>query len=540
MRRRKGLRLYLVGLLFLMCVYTGACASIPFDYPKTPSSALPPSNQTRLWNGLNSQSERHAGQSGFFLIPSGMDAFLSRYFLIEAADRTLDLQYYMFHDDTTGMLLMERIIAAANRGVRVRLLFDDWNIAGEDFSDFSLSMFSAHPNIKVRVFNPFGGDRSSALSRLFQSAFGDKRLQRRMHNKVFVADNTVAIVGSRNLGNEYFDASSNVNFSDLDMLMTGPITEQVSTAFDEYWNSEVTVPIEAIVSSKPGIDDLKEGQRILQANRERVKDSEYAKALKESDLLSRLIAGNVPVVWAEAVFLWDRPIKVKSSSKQDPSAYLAPRLNTFAQGARSEVLMMSPYLVPGMVGLQRIKEYRDRGVKIKILTNSLASNDVKAAHGGYANYRKEMLRLGVELYEMKPTAGDSPKEHPRKVDSSSKGALHAKTYIVDRELVFVGSFNFDSRSRTLNTEGGIGVQSPEIAAQAARIFEAHTSPDRSYRVTFETESPEGKGSAPEDIRLIWVTEENGQIVRYDTEPMTNFWERIGVEILSWFVPEEML
>jgi len=240
-----------------MCVYTGACASIPLDYPKTPSSALPPSNQTRLWNGLNSQAEQHAGQSAFFLIPSGMDAFLSRYFLIEAADRTLDLQYYMFHD------------------------------------------------------------------------------------KVFIADNTVAIVGGRNLGNEYFDASSNVNFSDLDILMTGLITRQVSTAFDEYWNSEAAVPIEALVSSKPGIDDLKEGQRILQVNRESLKDSEYAKGVKESDLLSRLIAGNVPVVWAEGVFLSDRPIKVKTSSEQDPSAYMAPRLQTYARGVKSEDIRIS-------------------------------------------------------------------------------------------------------------------------------------------------------------------------------------------------------
>ena len=537
MESRKGLNLYPVGLLFLMCVYIGACANIPLDYPKTASSALPPSNQTRLWNRINSQSEHHVGKSGFFLIPSGMDAFLSRYFLIEAADRTLDLQYYMFHEDETGMLLMERIIAAANRGVRVRLLFDDWNIAGKDFD---LSMFNAHPNIKVRVFNPFSGDRSTDLSRLFQSAFGDKRLQRRMHNKVFVADNTVTIVGGRNLGNEYFDASSNVNFSDLDILMTGPITQQVSTAFDEYWNSELSVPIEAIAASKPSTDDLKEGQRFLQANKEKLKDSEYAKGVKDSDLLSRLIAGNVPFFWAEGVFLWDRPIKVKSSLNQDTSAYLAPRLDAYARGARSEVLMMSPYLVPCMGGLQKLKEHRDRGVKIKILTNSLASNDVKAAHGGYAKYRKEMLRLGVELYEMKPTAGDSPKERPRKLVGSSKGALHAKTYIIDRELVFVGSFNFDSRSHTLNTEGGIGVQSREIAEQAAQIFEARTSPDRSYRVTFETDPPQREVTPTEDMRLIWVTEENGKMIRYDTEPMTDIWERIGVEILSWFVPEEML
>lgn len=537
MERRKDLNLYFVGLLFLICVCIGSCVNIPLDYPKIASSAFPPSNQTRLWNGLNSRSEQHVGQSGFFLIPSGMDAFLSRYFLIEAADRTLDLQYYIFHDDTTGLLLLERIIAAANRGVKVRLLFDDWTITGKDFS---LSMFSAHPNIKVRVFNPMGGDRSSAISRLFQFAFGDKKLQQRMHNKAFIADNIVTIIGGRNLGDEYFDANSQVNFSDLDILSVGPMAQRVSVAFDEYWNSEFTFPIEVIASSKPGSDDLKEGLRILQANRERVKDSEYAKGVKESDLLSRLTMGNIAFVWADGVFLWDKPIKIQPRPEKDPSAYIAPRLQTYAMGAKSEVLMSSPYFVPGKIGLQHFKEQRDRGVRIKILTNSLASNDVKAAHGGYANYRKEMLRLGVEIYEIKPIVGDNPQEYQRKFIGSSKGALHAKTYILDRELVFVGSFNFDPRSETLNTECGIGIKSPEIAAQAVQIFEARTSPDRSYRVTLERKSPEGKASDPEDTRLIWVTEENGQTIRYDTEPMTNAWERISVKILSWFLPEEML
>lgn len=536
---KKGLKFCRWGVILLACACLGACASVPFDYPRTPSTAIPPSHQTRLWKGLDAHPEFREGRSGFFLIPSGMDAFLSRYFLIEAADRSLDLQYFMFHDDSTGLLLMERLLAAADRGVRVRLLFDDWNVAGRDFP---LSMVSSHPNIKVRIFNPFSGDRSTDLSRFLESIAGERRLQRRMHNKVFVADNIAAIVGGRNLGNEYFDASSSFNFSDLDIIMVGKITHQVSAAFDEYWNSELAVPIEAFMSGSPGADDLRKAKRRLQANRERTKGSEYDKATRDSDLLARLLAGNVPFVWTEGMFFWDRPVKVQSSpaKTKDPAVSLAPLLHSFARGARSEVLMMSPYLVPGPAGLQRMREQLERGVKVKILTNSLASNDVKAAHGGYARYRMEMLRLGVELYEMKPTAGDSPRERRERISGSSRGALHAKTYVLDRELVFVGSYNLDSRSRTLNTEGGIGIKSPEIAAQAARLFELRTAPERSYRVTLRRDPPEAKGDEPGEARLSWVTEEDGRTVSYDEEPMTGFWDRLSVKIMSWFVPEEVL
>ena len=537
MRRRLRFRYFHPILLLLLCLYAGACASAPFNHAKTPTFAIPPSHETRLWKGLTPQMERNEGKSGFFLMPSGMDAFMARYYLIETADRTLDLQYFMFHDDDTGLVLVERLLAAANRGVRVRLLFDDWHAAGKDFD---LSMLGSHPNIRIRIFNPFTWDRTSELSRFLEAVMAEKRLQRRMHNKVFIADNTVAVVGGRNMGNEYFDASADVNFSDLDIMMAGPIAQRASAAFDQYWNSDLAVPIEALAYGRPGREDIKEGEARLRAVREKARGSKYEQDLRAGDFLARLRSGSVPFIWAEGLFLADKPVKVQAPPEENPSAYLAPILDSFGRTAVSEVLIMTPYFVPGREGVEIMKAQRERGVKIKVLTNSLASTDVRAVHGAYAKYREELLRAGVELFEMKPEAGDVPRERRRERSGSSRGALHAKTYILDRELVFVGSYNMDYRSRTLNTESGIGIMSPEIAGQAARLFESRTSPERSYRLVLADEAGEAGGGKPGEKVLSWVTEEEGQTVVYDEEPMTDVWDRLFVRIMTWLIPEEIL
>jgi putative cardiolipin synthase len=536
MERRFRFRFFHPIVLLLTVLYAGGCASIPFDHRKTPTFAIPPSHETRLWKGLQPELERNEGKSGFFLMPSGMDAFASRYYLIETADRSLDLQYFMFHDDATGLVLVERLLAAANRGVRVRLLFDDWHVTGKDFE---LSMLSSHPNIKIRIFNPFSWDRTSELSRFLEAVMAEKRLQRRMHNKVFIADNTVAVVGGRNMGNEYFDASADVNFSDLDIMMAGPIVHRAAAAFDQYWNSDLTIPIEALASGRPGREDIREGEARLRAVKEKVKGSKYEKDLRASDFLARLRSGTVPFVWAEGIFLSDKPVKVRTQPSETPTAYLAPILDAFGRTAVSEVLIMTPYFVPGREGVEVMKAQRERGVKIKILTNSLASTDVKAVHGAYARYRKDLLRIGVELFEMKPEAGDAPKERRRERSGSSRGALHAKTYILDRELVFVGSYNMDYRSRTLNTESGIGIMSPEIAEQAAHLFESRTTPEKSYRLVLVDDDGNPGGKEGEQT-IAWVTEEEGRKVVYDEEPMTDFWDRLFVKIMTWLIPEDIL
>jgi putative cardiolipin synthase len=526
-----------VLFLILMISALSRCASVPLNYPRTVTNALPQPEETGIWRTIQPQLDSHPGESGFYLLPSGIDAFVARILLINAAERTLDLQYYIFHGDITPKLVVDRMLAAADRGVRIRLLVDDWNIQGKDFT---LAMIDTHPNIEVRVFNPIAGSRSSFLSRPLHYLFGAERIKNRMHNKAFVVDNTVAIVGGRNIGDEYFQAQHDVNFADLDLMAVGPIAKEVSAGFDEYWNHELAIPIRAFVSQSPAEEDVQKARLILEQHREAMKATEYGKKLRESDLLKRLEAGRLPVVWGQGEVLYDRPGRVNASEPPDPSNSMGPRLREIIEEAQSEALMISPYFVPREGGVKMFTRMRDRGVTVKILTNSLASNDVPIAHGGYARYRKDLLRLGVDLFELRPSPGQREKKDHTQMGGSSGAALHAKTFILDREVLFVGTLNLDPRSVWFDTQNGIVVRSQTLAGQAALLFEESTSMHRAFRVTFRTSSTEGNNSPSAGTGLEWVTEENGKEVRYFHEPETGLWRRISLKFLSLFAPEKML
>jgi len=523
-------------LVFMISVLSG-CASAPLKYPRTPTKALPQPEETHIWKTIQPQLDDHPGESGFYLLPSGIDAFVARILLIDSAERTLDLQYYIFHGDITPKLVVDRMLAAADRGVRVRLLVDDWNIQGKDFT---LAMIETHPNIEVRIFNPIGGSRSSSLSRPLHYLFGAERIKNRMHNKAFVVDNTVAIVGGRNIGDEYFQAHEEVNFEDMDIMAIGPIAKEVSAGFDEYWNHELAIPVRAFVSQYPAEEDVQKARLTLEQHREAMKATEYGKKLRESDLLKRLEAGRLPVVWGQGEVLYDRPGRVNASEPAGPSNSMGPRLREIVEEAQSEALLISPYFVPREGGVKMFARMRDRGVAVKILTNSLASNDVPIAHGGYARYRKDLLRLGVDLFELKPVPGQREKRDHTQMGGSSGAALHAKTFILDRKVLFVGTLNLDPRSVWFDTQNGIVVRSETLAGEAARLFEENTSLHRAFRVTFKMSSTEGDGSPSPGNGLEWVTEENGKEVRYFHEPETGLWRRLSLKFLSLFAPEKML
>jgi putative cardiolipin synthase len=401
-------------------------------------------------------------------------------------------------------------------------------------------MLDIHPNIEVRVFNPIAGSRSSFLARPLHYVFGAERIKNRMHNKAFVVDNTIAIVGGRNIGDEYFQAQHDVNFADLDLMAVGPITKEVSAGFDEYWNHELAIPIQAFVSQFPAEEDVSKARLILEQHRETMKDTEYGKKLRESDLLKRLEAGRLPVVWGEGEVLYDRPGRVNASGPPDPSNSMGPRLREIIEGAQDEAVLISPYFVPGERGMKLFEGMRDRGVAVKILTNSLASNDVPLVHGGYARYRKALLKLGVDLFELRPVPGQREKKDHTEIGGSSGAALHAKTFILDRKVLFVGTLNFDPRSVWSDTQNGIVVRSETLAGQAAHLFEESTSMQHAYKVALRKSSTETNGSPSAGTGLEWVTEEKGKEVRYFHEPETGLWRRITVKILSLFAPEKML
>ena len=522
--------------ILAISVFSG-CASLPLNYPRTSTTALPQPEETSSWRRIQPQLDGPPGESAFYLLPSGIDAFVARMLLIDAAERTLDLQYYIFQGAITPKLVVDRMLAAADRGVRIRLLVDDWNIKGKDFV---LAMIDTHPNVEVRVFNPVAGFRSSSLSRPFHYLLGAERIKNRMHNKAFVVDNTFAIVGGRNLGDEYFQAQGDVNFEDMDLMAIGPIAKEVSAGFDEYWNHELAIPIRAFVSQEPAAEDIQKARLMLDQHREALKATEFGRKLRESDLLKRLEAGRLPVVWAQGEVLYDRPERVIASGPPNPSNSIGPRLRKMIEESQNEALLISPYFVPRETGVELFAKIRHRGVTVKILTNSLASNDVPIVHGGYARYRKDLLRMGVDLFELKPVLGQKEEKDHRQLGGSSGAALHAKTFIMDRKVLFVGTLNFDPRSVFSDTQNGIVVRSETLAGEAARLFEEITSAHRAFRVTLRTSSTESNGSASERDELEWITQENGKEVRYFHEPKTGLWRRVTTKILSLLAPEKML
>jgi len=513
-----------VAALCLVVTLAG-CADPRHDVPYPRSEAWAHPEETALGEPLAG----HKGQSGFYLLDSGMEALSIRAGLAENARHTLDLQYYIVREDATTQLLLYRVLRAARRGVRVRLLLDDLYTGGKDFD---LATLAAQPNIEVRVFNPFRNRATLGLSRLLEFLGDATRLNRRMHNKLWVADNAVAIVGGRNLSDEYFDAHGEVNFSDLDILAAGPIVRDISRSFDDYWNSEWAVPIQAFVTTPPDPEQVAEFGRALETRLEGFRDTDYARALREVRLGPRLLAEQVPLTPATAIALYDEPKKISAESGAESSSRIFMALRPIVEAAKREVILIVPYFIPNEQGIGILSALARRGVRVRILTNSLASTDVAVVHAGYARLRARLLAAGVELYEARP---DAPPDAIRRwrPGASSGASLHAKAIVVDRESVLVGSMNLDPRSRLSNTEVALLIESAALGGQLGALFEKATSPDQAFHVEL-TES--GNASSP----LVWLGRQDGQPVRYTQEPLASWWRRMVSSVFGALAPEELL
>jgi putative cardiolipin synthase len=515
------------GVFLLFFILLVGCASLPRDIPKDTSQALQASDTTILGKMVAVRQEEHPGLSGFYLLPSGMADFVSRVLLVDAAEKTLDLQYYIVSEGLTVDLLMERLIRAAMRGVRVRLLFDD---LGVGLTDEQLSLLDNHPNIEVRLFNPVPERRRGLVS--FFSFLGNlKQLNHRMHNKAFIVDNTVAIVGGRNLADEYFGAAEAWNFADMGMLAIGPVVRDLSKSFDTYWNCEWSVPYAYFSKQRPSKEEAERAFADLEAKNRDAEDSRYVRSLRDTPYLKRLMTGETSWSWATSSVVYDLPEKISGEDKsKDAEVYLGTQLVPLVDGTKSELTLVSPYFIPGQEGLQTMRALRERGVRIRILTNSLASTDVPSVHAGYIRYRKDLLDAGVEIYEMRPDeSGEKARDERRRFLGSSRGGLHAKIYVFDRRSVFVGSRNLDPRSNLINTEVGIVVDSPEIAETISQAFDTMTSPRYAFKVTLSSAG-----------RVIWQTETDGKEVTYRKEPLTSLWKRLSLRLMSVLLPESML
>lgn len=502
----------------LVAASLGACANLPDVGDRPSSEALTNTQHTAIARSVLPKTAQHAGQSGFHLLTNGEDALVARLALASKAEVSLDVQYYIWKDDFTGKILIKRLLQAADRGVRVRMLIDD---IGTIPSDQMLLALNSHPNFEVRLFNPTPLRSSKNLGILFDF----RRMNRRMHNKSFTADGQVTIVGGRNIGDEYFAANKDMNFVDLDVTMIGPVVKQVSTSFDLYWNCESAIGISMLSGGRDTEADLVTLRHELGEHLSVAKTSQYAERVRGSKLVGQL-KRSVPYHWGTGRMMYDDPAKVTSSAN-DARTHMAPELRAEAEQANKELYLVSPYFVPGKQGVAFLNEARQGGSRVVVITNALASTDAIAVHAGYMDYRKPLLRAGIELYETKPTVGKSRQKHHKNSHGSSGASMHSKTFAFDRRTLFIGSYNLDPRSKNLNTEIGVMIDCPELAAYLPETVD-RVLPGDAYRLELDGD------------RLVWVTQEGDREVRYDSEPSTTFGQRFQTKVLSWLPIEDLL
>jgi len=502
----------------LASLITG-CASLPLQAGRTAHFALADTAGTRLGRALAPAVNANPGNTGIHGLPDPYDAFAARVLLAGTAERSLDAQYYIWHGDQVGYLLFEALWRAAERGVRVRLLLDDLNTHG---LDPTLAALDAHPNLEVRLYNPMVHRDARALD--FLTDF--TRVNHRMHNKSLIADNQASIVGGRNIGNEYFGAGSGVGFADLDVIAVGPAVQDVSKAFDLYWNSPSAYAVASLVGI-PGPDAAASLTARFAATHADPDAGAYIEAVRVSPLVRQLLEGQIAFEWTSAKVVHDDPAKTLDAKARSDVLLFPMLVRTIGRPDRA-LDLISPYFVPGADGTATLEALAKRGVKVRILTNSLASSDVSAAHAGYAKRRKDLLSAGVRLYELKPAAARETHEGSPGFGRSSSAALHAKTFAVDSRSLFVGSFNFDQRSALLNTEMGLVIESPMLAQRLAAFFDTEV-PMVAYEVRL----------APDGDNLEWIERTASGEARYGTEPGTDWAQRMQIEVLS-ILPIEWL
>ena len=475
-----------VFYLSILIFFTGCATRIPTDVKRTPSTAIIDHTKTSLGRLFEKVTVEHPNKSGFTLIRKGRPAFTDRIAMTVLAEKSLDLQYYIWEADTTGRILALRLVETADRGVRVRILVDD---------------------IEIRIFNPF----AHRGSRLFGYLTDFDRLNHRMHNKVIIADNALAIVGGRNIGNHYFGVHTDANFRDLDIAAAGPIVRDLSDVFDHFWNGQWSYPISALVDRKRSSTEVED---LVISTQALIREEDYPYPLDQDvkQLTGHMKEVSDSFIWAKGKVVWDDPEFMQTGKG---ASVMNEMLYQKLQTLKKELLIESAYFVAAERGVRAVRMLHENGVKIRVLTNSLASNDVVAAHAGYAKFRKELIEAGMEIYELRPDSA-SPTVIEKNIISGdeSKAALHTKAIVFDRKSIFVGSFNLDPRSANINTEMGLYVENPELVHQLAAYMDEGVLPRNAYRVILD-----------ERGKILWRTQKNGSPATYTTEPESTFWQR---------------
>jgi len=565
-----------VRCLFLASVICqSACASLPAQVDRPVTTALANPTQTRLGSVIADRAKKAGtrNDSGFALVGSAELAFTSRMTLIKAAEKTLDIQYYAIFADKTTDRLFDALREAAARGVRIRILLDDFNTSGKNAQVLKLAF---EKNMELRLFNPLPGSRSSLAWRILTNLHDVGRMQRRMHNKIFVADNALAITGGRNLGETYFGQSPGTNFVDIDVLAAGRIARDLSRSFDQYWNNPLAYPVQSLMTPeeiealKPTSSNGKRGEAFTPANAIAAASTDNSAGIAAAESMLPMPLVTAPTgapdttttspiaplpdstdlrllkwTWAPSTMLVDKPGKIAADADSTEAAEdttVDGLLQLMAQ-ANTSLLIVSPYFVPGDRTMGQFADLRKRGVRVRVLTNSLASNDAPAAHVGYARYRKALLKMGVEIYEMRAeqegtfrsfgssaiSAGSIGGSTGGSGESggSSRASLHSKVVVIDDRLLVVGSMNLDLRSQLQNSEVAIAIRNRAISAEASRLIEP-TMATGAYRVELDGD------------QLVWRAPQGSNLEDSTTEPDTSVFLRLALKLLGPFAPEEML
>jgi putative cardiolipin synthase len=508
-----------VSLVVAVLLAAAGCATIDYDYPRQEAYFLPDTSDTYFGKLVEPAAARRLpDQAGFIPINDGVDALTARLVLAEKAEQSIDVQYYLIKNDIVGRIFMYRLLQAADRGVRVRLLLDDMFTSGYDIG---LAALNSHPKFEIRIYNPF---HRGALGRAQSAVTGFGRINRRMHNKSFTADNQITIIGGRNIADEYFGVREDAKFGDLDVMGIGPVVQEVSNMFDTYWNHETALPVPAFVKEPDDPEAaLSELRERLASSINEIRDSAYANAVRVK-YLEYLEPGKTVFEWAPYQLVVDSPDKGVKTRAEQADSITTPLVESI-RSAEQELIIISPYFVPLKSGVEGLARLEERGVEVTVITNSLAANNQFTVHGGYAPSRKPLLEAGVEIYEARPDADVAGTEF---IDASgARATLHTKAFIVDDKEVFIGSFNFDPRSANLNTELGVIIRDPELALIYAVLIDEALR-DQAFEVFLN-----------DDGKVRWRGYSDGREIIYDKEPETTWGQRFS----AWFariIPKSQL
>jgi phosphatidylserine/phosphatidylglycerophosphate/cardiolipin synthase-like enzyme len=530
------------------------CAGLPANTDRPATHSIKAPEQTALGRLVLERKAQQGARAdtGFNLLDSVGAAFGSRLALIDGAQRTLDLQYYAIHADSSTEILLQRLRDAARRGVRVRILLDDFNTVGDDAQVLRLAF---EPNVEIRLFNPLPGSRKSLIGRVVTSLHDMPRMQKRMHNKLFIADNAIGITGGRNLGDAYFGGDGKSNFIDLEVLAAGRVVRDMSASFDRFWNDELAYPVQTLLTAKE-LEDLRKPPPGRESDPSKAALNAPVASLPAPTLTSAILPPEstqppsgaaqepmnlrtVPLVWAPSLVMVDEPGKIgPGDDEADAGETVVDGLLNLMQRAQKDVLIISPYFVPGQATMEQFRQIRAKGVRVRVLTNSLASNDAPAAHAGYARYREDLLALGIEVYEMRAaqegtvggmgsTPGFGVGAGGGSKSGVSRASLHSKAVVVDNRLLVVGSMNLDLRSQRKNSEVALVIRSAALSQRATGLVEA-TFSQGAYRLDRE------------DGRLVWRAPPGAAFPDARSEPEASTKLRMLVRLIAPFAPDEML